>query len=328
MREFLRRLAIAAILPAVAVLPATAVAQSWPTKPVTLIVPLAPGGAVDQTGRFFAERLGRALGQSVVVENVPGAVGAIGLQKLARSAPDGYTLAVTANSFQTISPHLAVTPLPYDTIKSFTPISGLVEFPHVVIVNAESPVKTLQELVARAKSDPGGLRHGSSGATGATHMSSMVFRQRAGIEFTDVFYKGNGPVMLDLIGGHVDLAFDVLGGAISQINGGKVRALATTGARRHELTPEVPTVAETYPDFRTSGWFALYGPAGMPADVVERLNAEVARIHASADFKDFVAKFGYEPMTGSASEIAARQGREFAMWEQVAKSQPKPGAAK
>lgn len=322
MRKLLQALVLTAAIPF------TAFAQAWPEKPVTLIVPLAPGGATDQTARFFAERLGRALGHSVVVENVPGGVGSIGMNKLARSAPDGYTLAVTANSFQTISPHLSAAPLPYDAIKSFTPISGLVEFPHVVLVNAESQIRTLKDLVAASSAKPGGLKHGSSGATGATHMSSVLFRQRSGTSFVDVFYKGNGPAMLDLIGGHVDVTFDVLGGAVSQIRSGKVRAIATTGSERHPLTRDVPTVAETYPGFRTSGWFALYGPAGVPAAIVERLNAEVARIHASADFREFMDKFGYEPMKGSAGEITSRQAHEYAMWEEVAKSGAKHAASR
>lgn len=310
-----------ACLFAAALLPMLAAAQAWPSRPVKLIVPLLAGGSVDQTARFFAAELTQNLGQQFVVENVPGGNGAIGLQRVAQAQPDGYTFAVTANSFQAISPHLSETPLPYDTTKDFTPVAGLVSVSHVVLVKNTLPVNTMPELVALAKkSQASGLNHGAASATGASYLASVLFRRQAGFEMTDVFYKGAAAAYTDLMGGHIDVFFDSLGAAIPLINAGKVKALATTQSKRHPLTPNVPTVAESYPGFDTSGWYAIIGPANVPPDIVRKLNAAVAKVHASAEYQAFARNYGYEPMTGSAADLAATQAKELAQWGEIAKA--------
>lgn len=302
-----------------AFLPPLAGAQVWPARPVKLVVPLLAGGSVDQTARFFAAELTKMLGQQFVVENVPGGNGTIGLQRVVQAPPDGYTFAVTANSFQTISPHLSETPLPYDTTKDFTPVAGLVSVAHVVLVRPGLPVNTLPELVALAKkSQPKGLNHGAASATGASYLASVLFRRQAGFEMTDVFYKGAAAAYTDLMGGHIDVFFDSLGAGIPLMESGKVKAIATTQLKRHPLTPNLPTVAESYPGFDTSGWYALIGPAKLPADVVGRMNAAVARVHASAEFQAFAKTYGYEAMLGSAADLGATQAKELSQWGEIA----------
>jgi len=304
-----------------ALLPALAWAQAWPSRPIKLVVPLLAGGSVDQTARFFAAELSKSLGQPVVVENVPGGNGAIGLHRVAQAQPDGYTFAVTANSFQTISPHLSETPLPYDTTRDFTPVAGLVSVSHVVLVRPTLPVNTLPELVELAKkAQPKGLNHGAASATGASYLASLLFRRQAGFEMTDVFYKGAAAAYTDLMGGHIDVFFDSLGAAIPLISSGKVKAIATTQAKRHPLTPTVPTVAESYPGFDTSGWYAIVGPAKVSADIVNKFNSAVAAVHASAEFAAFARNYGYEPMAGGANDLAATQAKELVQWGEIAKS--------
>ncbi|MES2631412.1 MAG: tripartite tricarboxylate transporter substrate binding protein [Pseudomonadota bacterium] len=310
----------------ISLLPGLALAQAWPSKPIKFIVPLLAGGSVDQTARFFATELGKTIGQAVVVENVPGGNGAIGLDRVAKSAPDGYTFVVTANSFQTISPHLSETPLPYDTTRDFTPVAGFVTVSHIILARPNLPANTLPELVALAKATPAGLNHGAASATGASYLASILFARRAGIKFTDVFYKGAGGVYNDLMGGHIDVFFDSLGSAVPLIASGKVKAIATTMEKRHPLTPTVPTVAESYPGFDTSGWYALYGPAKLPPEVVTKLNTEVRRIQASPEFLTFAKNYGYEAMTGNAASLAAVQARELAQWGEIAKVLAAPKA--
>ncbi|MHB1122572.1 MAG: Bug family tripartite tricarboxylate transporter substrate binding protein [Ramlibacter sp.] len=304
-----------------ALLPALAAAQGWPSRPIKLVVPLLAGGSVDQTARFFAAELSKSIGQQVVVENIPGGNGAIGLQRVAQAQPDGYTFAVTANSFQTISPHLSEAALPYDTTKDFTPVAGLVSVSHVVLVKNTLPVNTIPELVALAKrSQPKGLNHGAASATGASYLASLLFRRQANFEMTDVFYKGAAAAYTDLMGGHIDVFFDSLGAAIPLISSGKVKAIATTQSKRHSLTPDVPTVSESFPGFDTSGWYAIIGPASVPADIVGKLNAAVAKVHGSPEFAAFAKNYGYEPMAGSAADLKAVQAKELAQWGEIAKT--------
>lgn len=316
--KLLKRVLLRAALLA-ALLPAMAFAQAWPQKPVKFIVPLLAGGSVDQVARFFATELGKTMGQPFVVENLPGANGSIGLAKVAQAAPDGHTFVVTANSFQTISPHLSETPLPYDTTRDFTPVAGFVTVSHVILAKPTLAANTLPELVALAKATPQGLNHGSASTTGASYLASVLFARRAGIKFTDVFYKGAAGAYTDLMGGHIDVFFDSLGAAIPLIASGKVKAIATTMEKRHPLTPNVPTVAENYPGFETSGWYALYGPAKVPAEIVNKLNAEITRVQSSPEFQTFAKTYGYEAMTGDAAKLASVQAKELAQWGEVAK---------
>jgi tripartite-type tricarboxylate transporter receptor subunit TctC len=210
--------------------------------------------------------------------------------------------------------------LPFDTTKDFTPVAGLVSVAHVVLARPNLPASTIPELVALAKATPAGLNHGAASTTGASYLASVLFRRQAGVKFTDVFYKGAAGTYTDLMGGHIDIVFDSLGAAIPLMQSGKVKVIATTQLKRHPLTPNVPTIAESYPGFDTSGWYALYGPARVPPEIVNHLNAEIARVQASAEFQAFARTYGYEAMAGSAAQLAAVQAAELAQWGEIAKT--------
>ncbi|MDB5874527.1 MAG: tripartite tricarboxylate transporter substrate binding protein [Ramlibacter sp.] len=315
-----RRVALGAI--AAAAVPA-AYAQSWPSRPIKWLVPFAAGGATDVFSRLAAEQLSTALGQSVVVENVTGAAGVVGLERLARAAPDGYTLGTIPNSLQTMMPHLSEAPLPYDTMKAFTPIGGFASFQYAVVVAAASPIKTMADLIAIGRSQPGKLTFGTTGSGTGNHLATVLMTQQTGTTFTYVPYKGAAQSVVDLMGGHIDLIVDIVGGVVGLIREGKVRALATTGTKRHPLLPEVPPVADTIPGFEHVGWFALYGPAGLPPDMVKRVNTELQRIQRSPEFTATLAKLGYETMLNTPAELDARQKREYERWAVTLKNIPK-----
>lgn len=298
-------------------------AQTWPSKPIKLIVPFSAGGPTDQLSRYVGQKLGDALGQPVVLENVLGAGGAIALERAAKSPPDGYTLVTSANSLQAIAPHLGT--LPYDTVTSFTPIGTLAAFPYAVIVRPTSPYNTLGELVAAAKAKPAGVSAATPGAGTGTHLTAVLLAQRTGVTFNTVQYKGAAPIMNDIMGGHVDFTFEVLGSAMPIITAGKAKAIAMTGIKRHPLLANVPTVAETVPGFDFIGWFAIFGPANLPPEITRRLNIELGKIHESDDFKKYLEARGYLTMPGTPADLARNVQTELVKWGDVIKALP-PGA--
>jgi tripartite-type tricarboxylate transporter receptor subunit TctC len=313
-----RRTALAAIAAAVAA-PVLHAQRTWPERPIKWIVPFAAGGATDVFSRLAAEQLGMALGQPALVENVTGAAGAIGLERMARAAPDGYTLATIPNSLQTMLPYVSEVPLPYDPMKSFTPIGGFAQFQYVFVVSASSPIKTLADLIAVGRAQPGKLTFGTTGAGTGNHLATVLLAQKTGASFTYVPYKGASQSVVDLLGGHIDLIVDIVGGVEALIHEGKLRALATTGAHRHPLLPEVPPAADTLPGYNHVGWFGLFGPAGLPPAIVSRLNAELQRVQRSPKFVEGLTRLGYESMPGSAAELDAQQKREYAQWGAILK---------
>jgi len=295
-------------------------AQEWPTRPVKLIIPLSAGGATDQAARLVAQHLSDALGQQVVAENITGAAGSIALQRLAQSAPDGYTLGATANSLHTIAPHMGK--LPYDAFSSFSFVGTYASFDYVLVTASDAPFSSVADLVERARGKPGAVSYGSSGVGTGNHLAANLFGQLAGVELTSVPYRGGSQAILDVMAGHTDFMFDVVGGAITQIEGGKVKPLGVSGTRRHALLPDVPPIADTVPGYESGGWFALIGPSGLSPAIVQRLNAALNRIQATPEFQQQLARLGYTPLAGSPSDLENRVKSESSKWDGVVAKLP------
>lgn len=267
-------------LTAAALLPLPARAQAaWPERNITLIVPFAPGGASDMIARLVADALGPRMGRAVVVENRPGGAANIGVGALARSAPDGHTIGIVSLTTLGMNPWLYADRLPFDPARDFAFISNGAITPNVLVVNPRKiPATTLPELVAWLRANPGRANFGSSGAGTAIHVAMEVFLAAAGLTATHVPYRGSGPMMTDLIGGQIDMAVDGAAVAWPHVQAGSVRALATTGARRAFFAPELPTLAETWPDAIVDPWHGFAAPAGTPRAVIERLSREIQAV--------------------------------------------------
>jgi tripartite-type tricarboxylate transporter receptor subunit TctC len=303
---------------AVAALPALAAAQAWPAKPVKIVVPFAAGGATDVVARLLAQKLGEAWGQQVVVENRAGAGGNIGADVVAKSPGDGYTLLMTSGSIVTANPHMYKA-MPFDAARDLLPITNVATGPQVIAVSAASGAKDLKELIAYAKSNPKKVNFGSAGIGTQTHLAAESFAHSAGIDIIHVPYKGESAAITDLMGGQIQLVTPNLGGAMGQIQSGKLRALAVTSRERAPQLPDVPTVAEALPGFENAGWFGLMAPAGTPREVIERVQRDSARTLNSEEFKAALAKQGMVPVANTPSEFAAAIRDESARWAKVIK---------
>jgi len=276
---------------------------AYPDKPVRLVIPFPPGGPTDTLGRQLAQALSLSLGQSVVVENKAGGNSAIGSDAVAKAAADGYTLLFNASLFAT-NPHLVK--LPYDIHKDFTPVALVAKAPLLIAVNNDLPAKTVGELIAYAKANPGKLNFGIGSNGSAGHLAQELLRSNSGVDIQMIPYKGSTPAYADLIGGRIQGFTDPVLGAIGQVQGGKVRALAVTSSKRLSALPSVPTVAESgMPGFEYHSWYGLWGPSNLPADVVQKLNADVNRWLALPDVKAQFEKLGYETQPGAPAEFAA-----------------------
>ena len=299
------------------VLAPCALAQDYPNRPVRFIVTVPPGGAADFIARLVGAKLGDALGQPVLVENRGGAGGTIAADAVAKAAPDGYTLLQNSITTHGVGPHL-YSKLPYDPVKDFSAVSGLALLPLIMAVNAELPAKTVSDVVALAKKE--NLNFASSGNGGAPHMAAELFKSVTGAPITHVPYKGSGPAVADLVGGRVQIMFDAAPSLIAHIRAGKLRVLAAASAERNRLLPEVPTFAELgHPRVAVSLWYGLLAPAATAADIVTRLNAEVAKILQSADVREKLAAQGAEPMPGTPQAFASFMREEMAKWAPVVK---------
>ena len=297
-----------------------AVAQSYPAKPVRLIVPFAPGGANDFFSRLVAQRLNVSLGQPVVVENRGGAGGTIGLDACAKAAPDGYTLVMAPVSSLAIAPSLYAK-LPYDSIRDFAPITNVGSGPNVLVAHPSVPARTLKDVLAIARARPGRLTYASSGPTSMSGLSAALLKSMARIEMTGVPYKGTGPAIIELIGGQVDLMIADLAIALPHVRSGRLRAIAVTGARRSMLAPDVPTVAEAgVAGYTIVNWRGLLAPAGTPRDIVARLNTEVVRILGAPDVRETLAREGYEPIGDTPEQFAALIRAEVARYAKLVKA--------
>ncbi len=300
--------------------PSAGLAQAgFPAKPITIVVPATPGGAIDLNARLVGARLSAAWGQPVAIENVGGAGGTLGTDRVAKAAPDGHTLALVASS-HAINPSM-YKKLPFDTLKSFEPVVQTHSVPLVLVVSNSVPAKTLPELVALLKAHPGKYSFASSGSGGAPHLSGELFKAMAGVDLLHVPYKGSTAAHGDLISGRVALMFDTVTAIAGQIKGGTVRALAVTTAGRSVVLPDVPTMAEAgLKGYETSTWGGLLAPAGTPREVVAKLNAEVNKALATAEVRDKLAAAGIEPVGGSPAQFGAFIQSEMARWAKVAQA--------
>lgn len=295
-----------------------ALAQNFPTKPMTIVVPASPGGAIDLAARLIGQKFTEAWGQPVVIDNRAGATGIIGTDLVAKSAPDGHTLALVASS-HAINPSM-VKKLPFDTIKSFEPVVLTHVVPLMLVVSPSVPAKSVTELVAYGKAHPGELSFASSGSGGAPHFSGELFKTMAGLDMVHVPYKGSTLAHPDLLSGRVSLMFDTVAAINTQVKAGKVRALAVTTAKRASVAPNVPTMAEAgMPGYETSTWGGLLAPAGTPKPVVAKLNAEVNRILAMPDVRQKLLDAGIEPGGGSPQQFTDFIVHEMGKWGKVAK---------
>ena len=297
-----------ALAPALALCSTAAMAQAWPAKPVTLVVPFPPGGTTDVLARALAEKLGLALGQTVIVESKPGAGATLGADHVAKSKPDGYTLLVGA-VHHTIASSV-YKKLPYDFQRDFAPITEIALVPNVLVVNANTPVRNVAELVKLAKVQAGKLNYGSNGNGTAQHLIGTQFQNLTGTEIIHIPYKGSGPLATDLLGGQISMSFDTVTPVLQHIKSGKLRALAVTTGKRSSALPEVPTMDEAgLKGFDIGTWFGVLAPVATPKDIVARLNAEMVKVIQSAEFKKRMAEIGAEPI-GNSSEQMAQQIKE------------------
>ena len=294
-------------------------AQPYPSKPLRMIVPFPPAGSTDLSARAVADKLSKALGQPVVIENKPGAGGNIGADLASKSPADGYTLFVGTVGTNAINASL-YSKMPFDHLKDFTSVVLLSKTPNVLVVHPSLPVKNVQELIALAKSKPGELTFASSGSGTSIHLSAELFNTMAGTKMQHIPYKGSGPMLIDVMGGQVNLTFDNLSAAIQHIRGGKLRALAVTTATRAPSMPDLPTVAEAgVPGYDSSSWNAIFVPAGTSRAIVERLNKEFDAILRSKDTVDYFANQGAESGGGSPEQLDTFVRNETAKWAKAVK---------
>jgi tripartite-type tricarboxylate transporter receptor subunit TctC len=303
---------------AAASLAAPALAQQFPSKPIRIVVPYTPGGGADTTARLIAPKLQDALGQTVVIDNKPGAGGTIGDDAVAKAAPDGHTLLIGAFA-HAVNPSL-MPKMPFRTPDDFAPVSLLVTVPELLVVTPTFPAKTVAELVAMAKAEPGKLSYASSGNGSAQHLAAELFKLRTGTDIQHVPYKGGSLAVADVAAGHVPFYFGNMSAALPQARAGRVRALAVTSPQRSPAAPEVPTLAEAgVSGCEISEWNALLAPAGTPPATIERLHADIAKILATEEIKAKFADLGAQPIGSTPAELAAFLGGEMAKWAEVVK---------
>ena len=292
----------------------------FPSKPVRIVVPYPPGGPIDIVTRPLAQKLNEVMNNPVVVDNRGGANGIIGIDHVAKSAADGYTLIVGSAGSFAINPNVYAK-LPFDVIKDFTPVSLFVTVPELLVVHPSLPVKSVKDLVALAKARPRQMNYGSSGTGGTPHLAMELLKQAAGLDIVHVPYKGMGPATMDLLGGQVQLVFADLPVTLPHAKAGKLRALAVSTPKRSANLPEVPTMAESgYPKIDIKNWYALFVPAATPKNVVATLNAETVKVVARADMKTFVQDQGGVATSSAPEELGALLRAELAMWAKVVKT--------
>ena len=299
----------------------TSVAQtagSFPNQPVRMVVPYPPGGPTDITARVVAAEMSKTIGQNIVIDNRPGASGMIGSEMVTKATPDGYTLLANA-SIHVINP--SVYPdMRFDAIKDFTPITQLAQVPLVLVVPANSPIKSVKDLVEYAKANPGKVNFGSAGSASAQHLAGESFKIAAGIQMQHIPYKGSAPALTDLAGGQLQLMFDSMPSATPMINSGKLRAIAVTTTTRAKARPDLPTIAESgFPGFDISTWYAYWAPKGTPADVVEKLAASAAQALKNPEVIAKYEAMGAEPVGSTPAQFAAYVESEAKKWSEIVK---------
>jgi tripartite-type tricarboxylate transporter receptor subunit TctC len=292
-------------------------AQQYPSRPVTVVVPFAAGGGSDLLARLVTQKLEARLGKAFIVENRPGAGTTLAAMQVVRAAPDGYTLMQGTSSTMAINVTMNKK-LPYEPLKDLVPVALLSSSPFFLVVAADSPFKTVADVIAAAKAKPNGLNYGSGGPGSMHHLSTELLQSLAGIQMTHVPYKATPPAMTDLIAGHIQLLFGDTTSTLPMIQQGKLRGIAVTTAKRSPAAPDIPTVAETVPGYEGVSWFGLFGPAGMPAETVAKINGEIRALFADPEFqKSFVERFMFQPIVGSPEELTAFVRKEEPKWRKI-----------
>lgn len=319
MKSTVSKLSYLAAACCIAVLGSTgAMAQAYPSKPIQLVIPFPPGGATDVIGRLLGKQLSDRLGQSVVIDNRPGAGTIVGASYVAKAAPDGYTLLVSSGTTFTVNPAIHAK-LPYDPVKSFEPIGLTGRTGLILLANRDVPVNNLKELVAAAKATPGKYSYGSFGSGTTAHFAGEMLFHTAGIQMLHVPYKGSSPAMTDLIGGQIPFTVDTVAAAVPQVKAGKVKAIAVTTARRSTLLPNVPTVGESgLPGMDADTWLAVVAPRGLPPEVKAKLEKALEQTMADPDTRSKLLANGFEPSYGSGAEVANLITRELPKMRAVA----------
>jgi tripartite-type tricarboxylate transporter receptor subunit TctC len=311
----MNKLLATACLALAALTGAPAHADTWPDKPVTLLVPFPPGGSTDSVARAIAPKLQERLGQTFVVDNKPGATGTIGAGQVKRAPADGYTLLVSSLGPFVIAPHL-IKPMPYEALKDFDLLTVAVQAPNVLVVPAASPLKTVAEVIAAAKKDPGKITYASSGNGSSDHLTIELFWLQTGTSGVHVPYKGGAPAIQDLLGGQVEASFQNVNAVIQHINAGKLRAIAVTGEKRSAVLPNVPTLAESgVKGVDVYSWQAVAAPKGLPADVKSKLHAALVAALNDAQVKQKFADIGIEVVANTPEQFATFQQAEYARWK-------------
>ena len=318
MKSWLRHLGIG-LATSLTLAAAPSHADTFPSKPIRLIVPFPASGATDLLARAIAQKVGQNLGQQIVVDNRPGAGGAIGSDMAAKAAPDGYTILIATTSTHSIGPYIN-THLPYNTETDFTPIGQVATATNVLVVPNQLPVKNVKELIDYAKKHPGELNYASSGNGTVVHLTAEAFKAQAGVFITHIPYRGTALAVPDLISNKVQVLFDSIVSGMPHVKDGKLKALAVTSLKRSPLAPDLPTASESgLPGFESDTWFGIYGPKGLPPEIVSRLNAEFNKAIQSQDVKDRLAKLGAEPIGGTPAQFAAMVKKDSARWGKLIK---------
>lgn len=299
-------------------------AEPWPTKPIVVINPWAPGGPADIVARPIMQKLSERLGQPIVVENRAGANGVIGATAVAKARPDGYTLLFSHVGPIAISPAMQAD-MPYDSIKDFEPVTQVVSAPLVLVVRPDLPIKSLQDLVAYAKSRPGKLSYGSVGAGSTTHLAGEMLHGMAGIDILHVPYKGAAPVITDMLGGQIDMAFINISGVMPYLPSGKLRAIAVSTLKRSTLLPDLPAISESYPGFEVNSWYGVMAPAGTPKEIVNRLQREIAIVLKTPEIMEVMKTGGLDPEGTTPEQYAAKIKEDLRRWAAVVKATPLAG---
>ena len=297
--------------------PCVALAQAWPAKPVRVVVPFPPGGGTDIGTRIVAQKLQDAFGQAFVIENKPGAAGIVGTEFTAKSPPDGYTFMMGNIGTHAINVSL-YKKLAYDPVRDFAPVSMVADLPLLLLVHPSVPAKSVQELIALARSQPGKLNFSTSGAGGSMHVAAELFKSMAGVDMVHIPYKGGAPAVADLIAGQVPLSFATVLETIQFVKAGKLRALAVTNNRRSVALPELPTISEAgLPGYQSISWLALFAPAGTPKEIVNRVSAETVRILKISDVRERLLAQGAEPIGSTPEELATILAADTAKYAKV-----------
>lgn len=304
------------LLASTGLLPALALSQAYPSKPIRMVVPFPAGGATDLFARVLSQKIGEKLGNSVVVENKPGAGGTIGSDLVAKAAPDGYTFLLATTSTHSVAPSLNAK-IPYDVVQDYTPIIHVGNAPSIMIVPNNSPAKTVKEWIELARKNPGKLNYGSSGNGTIVHLTAELFKAQAGLFVTHIPYKGTALAVPDLITGNLNVIFDSLPTGLPHVREGRLRALGVTSAKRTPLAPDLPAISEVLPGFESNTWFGLYAPKGLPTDIQSKINKAMNEALADASIKDRLARLGIEPVGGTSAQFTAMADTDRNKWKRI-----------